>query len=77
MKAANQEIKSGFYVKPDVENDSIEIFENFEMTNEFKQLVCLPYFKDLYKDLASRSEQPQKGITKVSFLNVNSCCSCH
>jgi hypothetical protein len=70
MKAANHDIKSGFYVKPDAESESIEIVENFEMTNEFKQLVCLPYFKDLYKDLASRGESPQKGITKVSFLNV-------
>ncbi len=30
-------------------SESIELIENFEMTNEFKQLVCLPYFKDVYK----------------------------
>ena len=36
-------------------NESIEVVENFEMTNEFKQLVCLPYFKDLHK---------------VSFMNI-------
>lgn len=54
MKAANEEIKSGFYVKSTEDNESIEIIENFEMTNDFKQLVCLPYFKDLFKVLASK-----------------------
>lgn len=49
MQAINEEIKSGFYVKSSKDNESIEIVDNFEMTNEFKQLVCLPYFKDLYK----------------------------
>jgi len=40
---------SGFYVKPSENIESIEVVENFEMTNDFKQLVCLPYFKDLHK----------------------------
>ncbi len=47
----SSEVKSGFYVKPTETNESIEVVENFEMTNEFKQLVCLPYFKDLHKVL--------------------------
>ena len=31
--------------------------------------VCLPYFKDIYKDLCSRSDDKQKGINKISFLD--------
>jgi Ca2+-binding EF-hand superfamily protein len=29
----------------------------------------LPYFKDIFKDLVSRSDNPQKGINKVSLLD--------
>ena len=47
--AVQQDAKSGFYVKSSESSESIEIIETFEMTNEFKQLVCLPYFKDVYK----------------------------
>ena len=49
MQVISEEVKSEFYVKSCKDGESIEIFENFEMTNEFKQLVCLPYFKDLCK----------------------------
>ena len=48
MQAESQEMNSGFYVKSSEGSESIEIVEK-EMTNEFKQQVCLPYFKDLYK----------------------------
>ena len=41
--------KSEFHVKSSESSESIEIVETFEMTNEFKQLVCLPYFKDIFK----------------------------
>lgn len=30
--------------------------------------IVLPYFKDIYKDLASRSENPEKGIEKINLL---------
>ncbi|MDR3736444.1 MAG: hypothetical protein P4L10_13025 [Acidobacteriaceae bacterium] len=44
------EAKSDFYMKSTEDNsETIEIMDNFEMTNEFKQHVCLPYFKDLHK----------------------------
>jgi hypothetical protein len=49
MQVPSEEVKSGFYVKSSENSESIEIIENFEMTNDFKQLVCLPYFKDVYK----------------------------
>lgn len=31
--------------------------------------VCLPYFKDIYKDLCSRSDAKSKGINKISFMD--------
>ena len=31
--------------------------------------VCLPYFKDIYKDLRGRSDNKTKGINKVSFMD--------
>lgn len=49
MKPINSEVKSGFYVKSAENSESIELVETFEMTNDFKQNVCLPYFKDVYK----------------------------
>ncbi len=49
MQSTSSEARSGFYVKPSEDNESIELVENFEMTNDFKQHVCLPYFKDLHK----------------------------
>lgn len=45
---------------------------------EFKKNVCYPYFKDIYKvsennckDLASRSDDPEKGINKITMLEVS------
>jgi len=45
---------------------------------EFKKNVCYPYFKDIYKvrfgsfqDLANRSDDPDKGINKITMLEVN------
>jgi hypothetical protein len=46
------EANSDFYVKSSEAEESIEFVENYEMTNDFKQLVCLPYFKDLHKVLS-------------------------
>lgn len=31
--------------------------------------VCIPYFKDIYKDLCSRSDDKNKGINKISMLD--------
>jgi hypothetical protein len=44
---------------------------NTKDSEEFKKNVCLPYFKDIYKDLASRSDNKSKGINKVSILEVS------
>lgn len=48
---AKIEANSDFYLKSSEAADSIEFVENYEMTNEFKQQICLPYFKDLHKVL--------------------------
>jgi Ca2+-binding EF-hand superfamily protein len=37
-------------------------------TEHFQKNIVLPYFKDIYKDLASRSENPDKGIEKFTLL---------
>ena len=37
-------------------------------TEHFQKNIVLPYFKDIYKDLASRSEKPDKGIEKFTLL---------
>lgn len=39
--------------------------------NDFKNSVAKPYFKDIYKDLSAQSEDKNKGISIVSFLNVS------
>lgn len=33
--------------------------------------VCLPYFKDIFKDLQERSDNKSKGINRLSFLNYS------
>ena len=44
-------------------------FSEPTQTDDFKMKVCLPYFKDIYKDLCSRSDDKSKGINKISFLD--------
>lgn len=41
--------KSSFYVKPSEDQKTVEVFDSFELTNEFKHEVCVPYFNDIYK----------------------------
>lgn len=38
-------------------------------TEDFKLKVCLPYFKDIYKDLCERSDDKARGINKISMLD--------
>ena len=42
------------------------------MNEQFKELVAIPYFKDIYKDLALQSDNRSKGVNKFSILNVSS-----
>lgn len=38
---------------------------------EFRKNVAIPYLKDIFKDLASQSDQKTKGINKVTMLNYS------
>jgi len=49
-------------------DDKLELVE-LNTNEDFKNKICLPYFKDIYKDLQSRSDNPEKGINKVSLLD--------
>ena len=52
---------------------TVELIEEKLVLNEdFKKNVAIPYFKDIYKDLAAQSDSKSKGINKVSILNVSS-----
>ena len=49
--------------------DKIELVDEAILHNEdFKKNVAIPYFKDIFKDLQSRSDDEAKGINKVSLL---------
>lgn len=52
-------------------DDKLEFVE-LDTNDDFKTKICLPYFKDIYKDLQSRSDNPKKGINKVSLLDYAS-----
>jgi hypothetical protein len=38
-----------FYTKSSTDSKIIELVDNYDLTNDFKQLIYLPYFKDIYK----------------------------
>jgi hypothetical protein len=44
-------------------------FSEPTQTVDFKTKVCLPYFKDIYKDLCTRSDDKNKGINKLTLLD--------
>ena len=41
-----------------------------EQNEHFIKYVFIPYFKDIYSDLAQRSDKKNKGINKVVLLEV-------
>lgn len=45
------------------------LFTESVQNDEFKEKVCVPYFKDIFKDLQERSDNKSKGVNKLSFLN--------
>ena len=60
--------------KPEMDPNpqTVELIEDKIVLNEdFKKNVAIPYFKDIYKDLAAQSDSKSKGINKVSILNVS------
>ena len=54
---------------------------DIEQNEHFVKYVFIPYFKDIYKDLAERSDKKTKGINHIAFIEVRSqsreahCCS--
>ena len=45
--------------------------DNIILNDDFKKNVAIPYFKDIYKDLAARSDSKSKGINKVTLMDVS------
>ena len=43
---------------------------DIEKNEHFVKYVFIPYFKDIYKDLAERSDNKAKGINHIVFLEV-------
>ena len=44
-------------------------FADFAQSERFMKNICLPYFRDIYHDLAARSETPHLGISKLTLLD--------
>lgn len=55
---------------PRIDLDRLVIPDFSEIESEqFKKDVVIPYFKDIYKDLASRSDKKSAGINKVTIID--------
>lgn len=49
----------------------IELVEDSIVLNEeFKKNVAIPYFKDIYRDLVTQSDNKNKGINKITMISV-------
>lgn len=46
---------------------------DLEQSEHFIKFVFIPYFKDIYTDLAAKSDKKEKGINKVVFTEVSYC----
>ena len=71
-KTAEQSTTRGAGSLNDLTGQIELIDDNIIFNEEFKKNVAIPYFKDIYKDLAAQSDAKSKGINKVSILNVSS-----
>jgi hypothetical protein len=47
---------------------------DIEENEHFVKYVFIPYFKDIYRDLAERSDKKAKGINRIVFIEVNTLC---
>jgi len=50
-------ISQGMSQNVSLGGDKLEFFE-LQTNQDFKTKICLPYFKDIYKDLQERSDNP-------------------
>jgi len=47
----------------------IELAEDLIVSNEeFKKNVAIPYFKDIYRDLVTNSDNKAKGINRITLI---------
>ena len=48
------------------------LLKDFDLdeNEHFIKFVFIPYFKDIYNDLAAKSEKKAKGITRLVFQEV-------
>lgn len=44
-------------------------FSEPQKTENFKTSVVLPYFKDIWRDLSLRSDNPKQGINKLTLID--------
>ncbi len=51
------------------QQSDIILLKDFDLdeNEHFIKFVFIPYFKDIYNDLAAKSEKKSKGITKLVF----------
>ncbi len=55
----------------------IELAEDSIILNEeFKKNVAIPYFKDIYRDLVTQSDNKAKGVNRITILQVTIFFSC-
>ena len=43
---------------------------DLEQNEHFIKFVFIPYFKDIYNDLADKSDKKSKGVNKIVFTEV-------
>ena len=67
-KDAHMDIISNQNNQSLIDDDKLSFVE-LQTNQDFKVKICLPYFKDIYKDLQERSDNSKKGINKVSILD--------
>jgi hypothetical protein len=49
----------------------IELAEDrLVLSEEFRKNVAIPYFKDIYRDLVTQSDNKNKGVNKITLLQV-------
>ena len=55
---------------PSIDLDRLVIHDFSSIESEsFKKDIVIPYFKDIYRDLASRSDKKSSGINKVTMID--------
>lgn len=67
-------IQDGFSQKLQLDENLDKIFLkdfDLEQSEHFIKFVFIPYFKDIYNDLAAKSDKKEKGIGKIVFTEVS------